>query len=522
MNKNIKKILDNNYLIKNTSITSFFNGLGMISGFFLDALIVYYFGFSENTDAFFAALAIPRLLSGMIENQTPKVIVPLVNKNLLRNGEEHTWQLISNFINLSLLMLLLVVCIGAILSSLLMKIQVPGLSDDTIRLSAKLCQILLLIVLFQGIGAYLRSLLFTFHKYFIPSLRKLVTNSVALIISFIWCNNIGIKALAYGLVIGELTQLLVIIIAVYFLGFRYKLILNIKDKTLRKGIKLIIFPYIDHGLSQMRVLLENFLTSFLAGGNLTALRYANRIVLSASGVLVGGIVTTSLPLISHYASEKNIEKVKESLLKSVKILMLIAFPLCTFLIFVSEPMMILLFERGKISRADIVLTSILIGLLSPYVLLSRLNSLSQIPFFAFMDTKTPLFGTIISFITNALIALFLIDLLKVYSFPIAASTSSFITCIIMIYLLHKKFGDIGFSRIRNFIFRIIGATIISGLGFKIGLFLINGKSELDLIGKLLFFLIPTILGGISFCGASMLLGVIRANNILKIFREDPQ
>lgn len=69
-----------NYLIRNFSITSSSKVLGTISGLILDALVLFYFGLGTETDAFFAAMAIPLLIGAALEIQLPKVLVPMFSK----------------------------------------------------------------------------------------------------------------------------------------------------------------------------------------------------------------------------------------------------------------------------------------------------------------------------------------------------------------------------------------------------------------------------------------------------------
>src|SRR5207244_9105490 len=124
-------------------------------------------------------------------------------------------------------------------------------------------------------------------------------------------------------------------------------------------------------LAESKLFAENFLASFLGGGKLTVLRYANRIVEAISGVLLGGIVTSSLPLVSGYAAERDFREMKRSIRDAGRLIAFLALPISCWLIFAGRPMIVLVFERGRFSQMDSALTAVLVALLTPYVIFGR-------------------------------------------------------------------------------------------------------------------------------------------------------
>ena len=58
---------NNDYLVRKTGIVSVCRVVGVLSGLVLDAGILAFFGLGQQTDTFFAALAIPFMIGfGMI------------------------------------------------------------------------------------------------------------------------------------------------------------------------------------------------------------------------------------------------------------------------------------------------------------------------------------------------------------------------------------------------------------------------------------------------------------------------
>src|SRR2546425_4333735 len=88
-----------NYLIRNAGIIAVWRGMGVVSGAVLDAVILAYFGLGNETDALFASLAIPYLITSALELQAPKILIPAFTDCMENEGEKATFELVSNLIS---------------------------------------------------------------------------------------------------------------------------------------------------------------------------------------------------------------------------------------------------------------------------------------------------------------------------------------------------------------------------------------------------------------------------------------
>ena len=217
------------------------------------------------------------------------------------------------------------------------------------HLGTRLFLVLLWLTFFQGLGPILQSFLFSRHRYLVPSLGRLITTLPAILFVSLYHARLGIYAAAIGLVLGGLTQLTLLSITARSHGLRFGLSWRPRDPRVYEILKNFRHPLLGHGMSESKVFVENFLASLLGGGNLSILRYATRIIEAISGVLLGGIVTSTLPLISVYASEKKFGEMKKSVLDAIRLIVFLALPISCWLIFTGKPMIVLLYERGRFS-----------------------------------------------------------------------------------------------------------------------------------------------------------------------------
>jgi putative peptidoglycan lipid II flippase len=490
------------YLIKNAGISTFWRSLGIVSGAVLDAIILARFGLGGETDALFASLAIPLLITSALDLQTSKILIPVLTRCTEDEGNEAACELVKTLLTTFAFILCTVVLVLTVFARLLIRLQAPGFQPDTVQLGVRLFVIVAWLTLFQGLAPILNSFLFSRHRYLVPSLTKLMTTVPAILVVTFYHARLGIYSVAIGFVVGSVLQLLLLATAARGHGLSFGLLWRPRDARVLGIVKSFGHPLLGHGLSESKMFVENFLASSLGGGNLSVLRYASRIIEAISGVLLGGIVTSTLPLISAYASEKKFSEMKKSVLDAIRLILFLALPISCWLIFAGTPMIVLLYERGRFSGADAAHTALLLALLTPYVIFGRLIGITQTPFYARLDTKTPLLSVILFFAVY-ISSIFLLKSMGIYGFAIASSFASVMTAVTMSALLHRAFGPLGWKGLKKFAWRMVLVMGLTICAFAIG-HTIGGRflSE-SLAAKLVRFLVPTALGFTAFLAASV-------------------
>lgn len=485
-------------LIKNVSIVTVCRLIGVASGIIADAMILNKFGIGKETDAMFAAIAVPLVFTRILEIQAPNVLVPVFASDAIKFDSKKFAYYTGNFIVITALILFIFSFIGMCLSKFLMSIQVPGFIDTTRNLATDLNKLLFWLVFIQGLDTIIKCLLLSRHLFFIASSSKILVNIVLAIAIVTLQSRFNIYAVAIGYLVGSFVSLCAVSGAVFVAGIKIKFACNIADKQFHKTIKLFALPLSGHVFGESKDIIENYIVSFLGSGKLSILRYATRIITAISGILLGGIVTTTLPLISQYAARNDYQKMKESFIRALKVITLISMPVCMWLIFTSKALLVLLFVRGEFSIDDATSASMIIALMTPYVLFSRVISISQSPFFATMDMRTPLYSMFVSFFSYIALAVLLLKIAGITSFPIAHSISTFCTSAFILTILTKRFGSFFSSDLIKFGLRLLAVTICTGIVFYCVGLLFNNFTKIDFYSKLISFCIPSALGFTAF------------------------
>src|SRR5437867_1330331 len=126
-----------NYIFKNASTTATLGGLGVVSGLFLDALILSAFGVGSQTDAFFTALTLPLLITNIFSIQGPKVLIPVFTEYFRHQDHAAAWDLLRNLLTTALCVFVGICLFGATTSAIIVHLQIPGLESKTIALAVR-------------------------------------------------------------------------------------------------------------------------------------------------------------------------------------------------------------------------------------------------------------------------------------------------------------------------------------------------------------------------------------------------
>ena len=504
------------YLLNNFSTITFCRGFGTISSFILDATILSYFGLNWKTDAFFVAYTVPLLITSTLELQITNVLVPTITQWEKEKGKPDTFKHVNNFTTIFVLFLFFVSFLNAFFAYYIIPIQIPGLEQRVKDISINMSLILSWIIPVRGLSIIFNSILYTYHEYMYTSSMRLIINLVVIATIMLLGKYLDIYALVIGNLIGTIIHVVIIMYILSKYGYIYKPILKLKDEYVRKIFRLILYPLSGSVLSEGKVVFENYFASMFGSGVVSALRYSTRLIQSLSSILLSGVYSTILPLVSNFIAQNNYDFMKKSILKGIKIIIFISFPLSIWLVFCGKPLIILMFERGEFTRVDANLVSVLIAIMVPYILFSRIISIFQSPFFASMEMKIPVLSMLLSLIGHVLSIILLKDRIGIMGLALAYSTSTIITAIYMVVMFQRKFGELGWKTINPYISRISIVVGIMIIGFILSQNITSNLNFDSVYGKIMMLFIPTMVGGVIFMCSSFFIGLIDKSIIKEI------
>ena len=202
-------------------------------------------------------------------------------------------------------------------------------------------------------------------------------------------------ALAWGTFLGGLLQFLFQIPFMKKAGLLVKPQWAWNDEGVKKVRTLMLPALFGVSVTQINLLLNQVIASFLVTGSITWLYYSDRLIEFPLGIFGIAISTVVLPTLSKIAKQKALnETARQAQFQTtmdwgVRMVLLLGIPAMIGIATLAQPMMMTLFMRGKFGLSDVIASSHSLWImclgLNSYMLISILAN----GFYANQNTKTP-------------------------------------------------------------------------------------------------------------------------------------
>ncbi|EIC21345.1 murein biosynthesis integral membrane protein MurJ [Thiorhodovibrio frisius] len=388
--------------------------ISRLLGFARDLLIARLFGASQATDAFFVAFRIPNLMRRLFaEGAFAATLIPA----LTHAGGQHlqdqdsTRKLISEFTGSLTALLLLITGLGLLAAPLLVWLLAPGFSAETqqLQLTTALLRLTLPYLLFIGLTALAGAVLNSYEHFAIPALTPALLN-----LSLIGCALLlaprleqPVFALAWGVLFGGVAQLALQVAALARLGLLVTPSINWHSPELTRLLAAMGPTLIGMSVTQINLLLDTLLASFLIAGSISWLYYAERLMDFPLGILGAALGTAILPRLARTHASGHRDDFNVTLDWALRWTLLLGLPAAAGLLVLAEPIIAILFRSDHFGAQDIhqaqrALMAYALGL--PFFMAYKVVAPG---FFSRNDLKTPLRIGLISMAANLLLSLLL-------------------------------------------------------------------------------------------------------------------
>ena len=428
--------------VKNSAVISVFKTLGLASTLLIDIAIAAHFGFSQDTDAFFLAFTIPKLITSILLVSANSVLVPSFTKIMLQDGTEKLWRVVSNLTNIGLLALGALGLLGMLLSPLLMRLLGIALNTEARALATSLSVVLFVMVIPTGAVEVLTAALNALRSFGMPEATILLRNLVTLALVLLLSPRFGIYAVAIGYSAAAILQLAALGL-VLGIGkrFRYHLSLDFAEEHTRFAIAQMRYPVVGSVFAQGGVVVERFAASFLTSGSISQLAYARRLYGALDSMFAGSISTAFLPRLSAQFSPGNLGNFRKSVALAIKMALFVAVPTALGVVVLSQPTVELLYGRGVVDQASLYMVAVLLRIFALAIPAMAVYRILQIAYYSFDDTKTPFRNSMYLLGLNIVIDLLLLVLgLGVLSFAAGYVISLSVATLYIFRLLKREIG----------------------------------------------------------------------------------
>ena len=153
-------------------------------------------------------------------------------------------------------------------------------------------------------------------------------------------------------------------------------------------------------VSQINLLLDTFIASFLQTGSISWLYYSDRLLEFPLGLFGIAIATVILPSLSSSHITKSNETFSKTLDWGIRMVCFLGFPAMLGLIVLAQPMLRVLFMRGEFDLQDVSMASMSLWAYASGLLSFMLVKVLAPGYYSRQDTKTPVKYGMIAMVSN--------------------------------------------------------------------------------------------------------------------------
>ncbi len=507
-------------LVKSTATIGGYTLLSRVLGFLRDVTIASSLGASFLSDAFFVAFKLPNFLRRLFaEGAFNSAFVPQFAGMLAVDGKEKARDFASEAMSFLLLVLLIVTLVFIIAMPWLMYILAPGFSDnpEKFELTVMLTRITMPYIIFISLVSLLGGILNSSDKFAAVAATPVLMNLCLIIIPYFigGLTPTGAHALAIAVMLSGVAQWLWL---VHFCRKQNMLPKLVKPKLtpeVKKLLVLIAPAALGAGVAQINLFIDLIIASQFDSG-VSYLYYADRISelpLAVIGIAVG---TALLPLLSRQIREGKREESFHSQNRAMELALFLSLPAAVALFAIAQPIITVMFERGKFLETDTVATfhtlmAFSLGL-PAFILVKILGP----AFYANQDTKTPFKIATLCIFVNFVFNIILMFPLQYVGMALATSIASWLNVILMTRILRKRGWLVIERRLLAQLARMLFACTV--MAVVLWIFTPHFSPYMErhaaTVGRFVALVVLAVIGGAAYLGVSFALNILHSRTII--------
>lgn len=438
-----------NRLLRSGAVVSLMTLLSRVMGLVRDVVIANLMGAGAAADVFLFANKIPNFLRRLFaEGAFAQAFVPVLVE--YKQGRELPDQqlLIARVAGTLGTIVTVITIAGVILSPVVTALfgmgwfldwYHGGPQGEKFVLASDLLRITFPYLWFITFTALAGAILNAIGKFAVAAFTPVFLN-VAIIAAAIWLAPQLAQpeyALAWGVFFGGLIQLVFQLPFLKRAGLLVRPRWGWRDEGVTRIRKLMIPALFGVSVSQINLLLDTLIASFLVTGSISWLYYSDRLLEFPLGLFGIAIATVILPALSGRHVDKSAAAFSHTLDWGIRTVVLLGLPAMAGLIVLAEPMLMTLFMHGAFTPDDARLASYSLiaygfGLLS-FMLVKVLAT----GFYARQDTKRPVKFGIIAMVSNMVFNLLLAIPFGHVGLAAATSLSALLNAGLLGYALYQ-------------------------------------------------------------------------------------
>ncbi|MFT3929803.1 MAG: murein biosynthesis integral membrane protein MurJ [Spongiibacteraceae bacterium] len=406
-------------LLRSSFVVSLLTMFSRVLGLLRDISFSVFVGVGAATDPFYLAFRIPNFLRRLFaEGAFSQAFVPVLSEYRHQRSFQDVRDLVDRVSGVLGSSLIAVTVFAVVASPLITALFAPGYvgQHEKYELTANLIRITFPYLFLISMTGFSGAILNSYGKFGAPAFAPVLLNVVLIGAAFVssrWFEQ-PLYALAWGVLIAGVAQ--------YLFQWPFLIRLNLlprpkwapRDEGVRRILKLMVPALFGVSVSQINLLLDTVIASFLPAGSVSWLYLSDRLHELPLGVFAVAIGTVILPSLSRDKATADGENFSRTLDWAARMILLIAMPASVALIVSGYSIQLALFRYGETLEHDIRMSSYALAAVSTGLGAFMLIKVLAPGYYARQDMKTPVRIGIIAMVSNMVFNLILVIPLHMY------------------------------------------------------------------------------------------------------------
>ena len=510
-------------VIKNALKMAFGTMTSRVLGLFREVLLAALFD-KHITDSWAAAFRIPNLFRRLLGEGSLSVSFIPVFVDAHLESDLRAKNLVNTMYTLLLIILSTITVFGLLYPDLILSTVLDPTyvaQTEKYELTVHMARIMFLFLFFISSFAFFMGILNALGEFFLPALAPTLWN-LAMVVSTLWpekwldqsrsLNQRG-DQLAWGVVIGGFLQCAILIPALYKKGFLPKLSFNFKNSDVSRVFRNMVPGLIGTGLLQFTTIINLRFSSSLKEGTISYINYIDRLIELPLSLISVSLGTALLPALSKLWSQNSKQAMAEESRKYLELNLLISIAAACGLYSLAQPIVQLLFGRGRFSADDVLIASEILKTYCWILIFASGVRVLTPAYFAVKNTWFPALVSGFCLAIHLILAPWLMSKYLVHGLMISTMSTAAINMILLLAFYNKLIHQFNFKEyfINLGKFIIVGMTVFMATQFHYVLFQFLPKNNL-LLGISL--VVSGFIAAVTFVTAGKLLKIELVEEII--------
>jgi putative peptidoglycan lipid II flippase len=454
--------------------------------FFREVLYAKNFGLGDEFNAFLVSSVLPITIYSTIYYLSQFYFIPSYNKKISEDRNEEK-KFLSDNLWIFFFLGSVVTALLFLFSDTIIDFYLSNVDTELKELSLKIFRVFIFTIPLSSAHSILAAYLNAEQKFIYPAVSIVLLNLTVVISLYTLVEPFGIFVIPYGFVFGMLLQLIFLLTKCSkqinfnpLPAFKNDSLLNVFNKTLLLTLlaEVITFSY---------MIVDRYFLDKLGEGGVASLSYSYQIYELPIKIFTFAIATIIFSKFSKSFYSLSGKELEKQFQMGIKLAIFIFTPIALIYFFWGDSIIKILYERGKFSAEDTILTFEILKIYTLSIVLYSAYAIVNKMIYSAGLLKYLLLLTSLGAAVKIIFSIILIDDYQQTGLAFTTSLAYGVICISGFVIIVKKlkFSSYIFPLVDFLIYTFIG-TVCALISNLVSVFLFKGGNDINYASPILF------------------------------------